>query len=75
MRECGGEIIRRAAYNPIHLYDEVVIKIMGAFGDFADFGFEVFHRLIAHASRIGGYSEAEEFEALGEGGDMRFLRA
>ena len=48
---------------------------MGTFGDFGDFGFEVFHRLIAHGSRIGEYSEAEELEALGEGGDMRFLRA
>ena len=48
MRESGCEIIRRAAHDPVHLYDEVVIEIMGAFGDCSclgpDFGFEVFYR-------------------------------
>ena len=43
MREGGGEIIRRTAQDPVHLHDEVVIKVMGAFGNFPDFGFEVFY--------------------------------
>ena len=52
MREWRSEIIRRAAHNPVHPHDEVVIEIMGAFGDIPDLGFEVFYRLIAHGSRM-----------------------
>ena len=50
MREGSGEIVCRAAHNPVHLCYEVVIEIMGAFGNFLDFGFEVFYRLSPHRS-------------------------
>ena len=51
VRERGGEVIRCTAQRQVQSNDEIIIQVVGTFGNFPNLGFEFLRRLGPHGHR------------------------